>query len=208
MVDIPLDAKTECSDGPCGRSIGVIIEPSTWQVTHFVVEESSLSRTKRLVPADWVVHTIPDSVRLRCKKSKLAVMEPFVESQHVLVSRLDYTDYLRFRGICSVHDNAEWISVRHERIPRGQLVVRWGARVRATNGQVGQVDEFLVDPNTKQITHLVLRKGHLWNQKDVLVPISEIEHVGKDLIYLKLDKNAVELLPAIPAQQWHARKAA
>ena len=32
------------------------------------------------------------------------------------------------------------------------------------------MDEFLADPASRQITHLVLREGHLWSQKDVVVP--------------------------------------
>lgn len=208
MVDIPLDARTECADGPCGQSVGVIVEPLTWQVTHVVVEESGLSRTERLVSVGWVVVTTPDSVHLRCKKSGLAAMEPFVENRHARVSRPDYRDYLQFRDICSVHDTAEWVSARHERIPRGELCVRRGARVRATDGQVGQVDEFLVDPTTRRITHLVLREGHLWSQRDVMVPASEIERAWEDAILLRLDKCAVDSLPSIPMRRWHDRKVA
>ena len=30
---------------------------------------------------------------------------------------------------------------------------------------------------------------------------------GEDLVHLKLDRNAVESLPAVPVRQWHDRKA-
>jgi sporulation protein YlmC with PRC-barrel domain len=208
MVDVPLDARTECADGTCGRSVGVVIEPLAWQVTHLVVEESGLSLIERLVPGSWVMDTTPDWIRLRCKKSELAALELFVESQHVRVSRPDYRVPLEFKGICPVHYATDWVSIRRERIPPGELFVRRGARVSADDGLLGQVDEFLVAPATGRIQHLVLREGRLWNQRDVMVPISEIERAGEDLIYLKLDRNAVELLPNIPAQQWHGRKAA
>ena len=110
-------------------------------------------------------------------------------------------------AICSVHHTTDWVSIRRERIPPGELFVRRGARVSADDGQVGRVDEFLVDPTTRQITHLVLREGHLWRQKDVLVPISEIERAGEDAVYLKLDRHAIGSLPAVPVRQWHGRKA-
>ena len=32
------------------------------------------------------------------------------------------------------------------------------------------VDELLVDPENEHITHLVMREGHLWGQKDVVYP--------------------------------------
>jgi hypothetical protein len=70
------------------------------------------------------------------------------------------------------------------------------------------VDEFLVDPTTRHITHLVLREGHLWGQKDVTIPLSAIERAGEDTVYLRLDRHAIKSLPAVPVRQWHGRKAA
>ena len=54
------------------------------------------------------------------------------------------------------------ISTVKEQIPAGELAVRRGAKVEATDGRVGQVDEFLIDPSNGQISHLILREGHLW----------------------------------------------
>jgi hypothetical protein len=90
----------------------------------------------------------------------------------------------------------------------GELVVRRGACVRATGGPVGRADEFLMDPTSRRITHLVRRASHLWSRRDVIVPVSEIRPGGEGLMYLKLDRNAAESLPMIPARQWHGRKAA
>ena len=84
-------------------------------------------------------------------------------------------------------------------IPSGELAVRRGARMEATDGHVGQVDEFWVSPMSERITHLVLRKGRLWGQKDVAIPVSEIDRVEEDA--LKLDKRRVKALPAIPVQR-------
>jgi sporulation protein YlmC with PRC-barrel domain len=73
--------------------------------------------------------------------------------------------------------------------------------VEATDGHVGRVDKFLVDQATGHITHLVLREGHLWGQKDVTAPISQIDHIEEDTVYLKLDKHAIESLPTIPVRR-------
>jgi hypothetical protein len=69
---------------------------------------------------------------------------------------------------------------------------------------VGRVDEFLIDPENDHITHLVMREGHLWGQKDVTIPISEIDRIEGDSVYLKLSKDEVEALPAIPMHRWKA----
>jgi hypothetical protein len=38
MKDIPLKAKVECADGPCGESGIVILNPETRDATHFVAQ--------------------------------------------------------------------------------------------------------------------------------------------------------------------------
>jgi len=73
--------------------------------------------------------------------------------------------------------------------------------VQATNGHVGQVDEFAVDAESCHITHLVLRQGHLWGKRDITLPFSAIDHVADDVIYLKLDKAVIEQLPVVPVRR-------
>jgi sporulation protein YlmC with PRC-barrel domain len=77
--------------------------------------------------------------------------------------------------------------------------VRQGARVEATDGRVGRLDEFLVDPANEHVTHLVMREGHLWGRRDVTIPVSEIDLIEEDTIYLKLDKEQVGALPTVPS---------
>jgi sporulation protein YlmC with PRC-barrel domain len=210
MVDVPMGAKVQCADGATGRCTGVIIEPTTWQVTHFVVKENRVPFTEHLVSVDQVTETTPDLVRLRCNKSKLAAMQPFVETEYQQWNRSEFVGalYSGWYGWPYVVLATMVTPVKHERIPPGELAVRRGARVKATDGQVGRVDEFMIDATTRHITHLVLREGPLWDQKDVMIPVSAIERAGEDVVCLKLDRHTIELLPAVPARQWHNRKAA
>jgi sporulation protein YlmC with PRC-barrel domain len=73
--------------------------------------------------------------------------------------------------------------------------------VEATDGHAGRVDEFLVDPANGHITHLVLREGHLWGQKDVTIPVAQIDRIEDGAVYLKLDKESIGALPAIPIRR-------
>ena len=93
-----------------------------------------------------------------------------------------------------------------DHIPANELVIRRGAGVEATDGHVGRVDEFLIDPESDAITHLVLTEGHLWEQKDVSIPVGQIDHYKDNTVYLKLDKHAIEALPAIPIQRGAVKK--
>ncbi len=76
-----------------------------------------------------------------------------------------------------------------------------GTRVEATDGYVGKVDEFVVNPENCHITHLVMREGHLWGQREVIIPLSAIGDTREDIVYLKLDKHQIESLPTFPLRR-------
>ncbi len=77
------------------------------------------------------------------------------------------------------------------------------AEVRCADGAVGRVDEFLLDPSSGNITHLVMRKGHLWGKRDVSIPVSAIREAHDDAVFLALNKQQVGTLPAILIhRQW------
>ena len=46
---------------------------------------------------------------------------------------------------------------KYEHIPADEVVIHRGSRVKATDGGVGKVDEFLVNPLNDRISHLVMR---------------------------------------------------
>jgi uncharacterized membrane protein/sporulation protein YlmC with PRC-barrel domain len=199
MIDIPLNANVECVDGPGGQSSYVIIDPTIEQVTHFVVKENGFHRTERLVPVDWVVETTPDLIHLYCTQDELATLEPFSETHLIWRERPRY-DRAWWYGASSyvVPEETAMIRVEYRHIPQGKLVVHRGAGVKATDGRVGRVDEFLADPETGHITHLVLREGHLWAPRDVTIPVSAISRIEEDVVYLNLDKHTIVSLPAVP----------
>ena len=62
-MEIPLNAQVECTDGVCGRSVYVLINPVIDQVTHLVVKEDSSPNTEYIVPVDFVAETITHLVR-------------------------------------------------------------------------------------------------------------------------------------------------
>ena len=88
-----------------------------------------------------------------------------------------------------------------EQIPHNELAIHRGSVVEASDGHIGRVDEFIVDQENHHITHLVLLRGHLWGKKDVTIPINEIDRIDEDVVYLKLDKNAVKSLPTVPVRR-------
>jgi len=204
-MEIPLNVKVECTDGVCGRSVFVLIDPVADQVTHLVVKED-VSNTEYIVPVDFVAETIADTIRLRCNKAKLEKMHPFIKTKFMeeKVPNSNFGSGGTY-GLGSYYYlpyvNSEipvYEAVEQQQIPPGELAVSRGTRVQATDGFVGKVDEFVVNPKNGQITHLVMREGHLWGKKDVIIPLSAMGNTREDTVFLKLDKHQVESLPTFP----------
>jgi sporulation protein YlmC with PRC-barrel domain len=208
-MEIPLNAQVECTNGVCGQSKYVLINPVSDKVTHLVVREDS-SGTEYIVPIDVVSETIAGTIRLRCSKAKLKKMHPFIKTTFI-EEKVPYSDYGSGSGMYAMGayyyvpyvtpDITVQVPVEHQQIPPGELAVQRGTRVEATDGYVGHVDEFVVNPKNGHITHLVMREGHLWGQKDVIIPLSAMGDTREDTVFLKLDKQQIESLPTFPVRR-------
>jgi sporulation protein YlmC with PRC-barrel domain len=166
-----------------------------------------------LVPVTLIMESQPNQIKLRCRRNELATLDPFHRVRFVSLDDLDESDKAS-TDVPEAQLSSAWLwpyitaeggygtYVNVEQIPHSELAIHRGAQVEATDGHIGQVDEFIINPENDQITHLVLREGHLWGKKDIMVPISEIERVGTDVVYLKLDKDAIERLPGMPVKRW------
>jgi sporulation protein YlmC with PRC-barrel domain len=209
-MEIPLQAQVECTDGVCGRSVYVLINPVTDQVTHLVVKEDSSPNTEYIVPVDVVSKTIAGTIQMSCSKAELEKMDPFIKTTFIeeQVSNREFGYGSGRYGMGSYYympfvtpEISVQVPVEHQQIPMGELAVRRGTRVEATDGYVGHVDEFVINPENGRITHLVMREGHLWGQKDVIVPLSAMGDTREDTVFLKLDKHQIESLPTFPVHR-------
>lgn len=199
-MDIPVDAEVFCTDGLCGRSTCVILNPKTQEVTDLVVKENESPHQEILIPVTAITATTPDSINLRYTRHEVADLQPFIETDYVQVDIPRPADGIYYM-MPYAHPQVETLAVEHRAIPADELAVRRGTWVEATDGRVGRVDEFLVDPENDHITHLVLREGHLWGQREVTIPVSEIERIEENTVHLKIGKRKIEALPAIPVRR-------
>ena len=204
-MEIPLNAQVECTDGVYGRSVYVLINPVVEKVTHLVVKEDSSPNTQYVVPVDFVKETIADKIQLSCSKNELEKMDPFIKTTYIEEKLPDrnfgypgglygfgsyyYMPYTAF-------ENTVQVPVESLQIPLGELAVKRGTRVEATDGYVGKVDEFVINSKNGHVTHLVMREGHLWGKKDVIIPVSAMDKTSAEVVLLKLDRHQIESLPS------------
>lgn len=208
-MDIPFDAQVYCSDGLYGRSTRVVLNPIDRRVTQLVVKEERQPQTERMLPFKYVVETTADEIHLNCTKENASRAQSFEIFRYVPLLAAGPDAYLTWSfGYMADYNflrNQDKFPIKHTAIPQGELAVYRNARVKAINGTVGRLREFLVDTADGQITHLVLREGHIWGQEEVTISVSEIDRLDEETVYLKLDKRAIAALPAVPIRRF-ARK--
>jgi sporulation protein YlmC with PRC-barrel domain len=198
-LNIPINAKVECTDGACGKSTNVIVNPVNGMVTQVAIEDKSLpGDSTRLVPVPNVAEVTDDGVKLNCTRADVAKLGPFVVEDFIQQSPSGgaYSSGEGYSAAYVVNDTA-YDEVEEQEIPEGELGLYGGMQVEASDGKVGKLDELVLDPKTGMIAGLVMRKGHLWGSRDVTGPVAEIKFVGGETVYLKLDKSAVAELPAM-----------
>ncbi len=196
-MDISLDAHVDCTDGRVGRVENVIFNPVTGRMTHLVVRGNDLANTTRIVPERQVKDASPEVILLAFDKKKFGKMKNFIQEEYI---PSNVTLYMAERAGWDIGTPAA-VFVEHEAVPGGSVALHRGAVVDASDGRVGKVDELLVEKKSGRVTHLILKEGHLWGKKDVLIPVALIDHYEAKKICLKIDKDAVEQLPVIDLKE-------
>ncbi|MBW4030059.1 MAG: hypothetical protein HIU57_05185 [Acidobacteria bacterium] len=201
-----------CSDGSCGQLRRVVVDPVARVLTHLVVEAKHRQGMGHLVPIDLVISTGAE-IRLGCTVTQFEHLEGADETQLLPGARgqWDYTqDQMLSQPYYGLGMGAtgamggmgfgmsgapQPIVVSH-RVPIGEVEVRRGEPVHATDGPIGRVRGLVVDRQDHQVSHVLLDEGHLWGKKTVAIPIGAVVAVD-DGVRLSLTKDAVGDLPPV-----------
>ena len=209
MTETPfmIGAGVSCADGACGEVTRVVLNPVTREFTHLVVEPAGRRGLGRLVPLGLADATGGD-IRLRCTIAEFEQLDAAEETQFVPGTR-GYAAYgpeqvvswpwLSLGGTAAAEgDSVAGISetVTYDTVPLGEVAVRRGDRVHATDGEIGHVEGLVIDPRNHHVTHVLLQEGHLWGRKEVAIPISAVTGAD-DGILLNLAKDEVRDLPPV-----------
>jgi sporulation protein YlmC with PRC-barrel domain len=211
-TEFTIGSEVACSDGVCGELTRVVVDPVARALTHLVVEPSHRRGTGRLVPIDLVGSTAGE-IRLRCTMSEFEALEDAEETQFLpgasgpwayehgqMLSQPYFGLGMVGMGMggmgMGTNMDAGPQSVIYDRVPAGEVEVRRGEHVHATDGPIGQVQGLVIDPRDHHVTHVLLDEGHLWGKKTVAIPINAVTDV-KDGVRLNLTKDQVRDLPPV-----------
>ncbi len=195
-VDLALSAPVHATDGPVGRIAHVIIDPSHGKATHLVVREDALPNALRLVPEKYVAAAGPDGVRLSLDARHVAALKEYIQTDYYPPS---FFLELAQKEHCRIPMAPSGWTVERPATPEGSVAIFGHESVAATDGVVGKVDAVLTEAHTGRVTHLVLRKGHLWGAREIQVPAGLIAGYEDGEVRLSVDKAAVAALPDVHA---------
>jgi sporulation protein YlmC with PRC-barrel domain len=207
VTQFTIGADASCTDGPCGKVSRLIVEPETQAVTHLVVEPKHRG-PGRLVPVDLAdADAAAGEVRLRCSRAEFGKFEP-AEEKELLPEDGGYPIYnpdVRLMGMGGRGAGLSMANLRlrdgnrvgtEDVIPLGEVDVRRGEPVFATDGVIGRIQGLVIDPGSHHVTHVLLEEGHLWGRKEVAIPVTAVTRVG-DIIRLTISKQQVQDLPPL-----------
>ena len=204
-IHIPINARVDCSDGECGVSTCVVADPTKGDVTHLAVREKSAPHAEYLVPLATVSETTNNLITLNCTLTQLRQLPQFTETEFIAVPSYGGEDTMMAWPYSVPQDN--FVPIEHELVPPGKLSVGRGTLVEATDEIIGAVSELLIDPESGHISHLVVLSGYLQSREEITLPMSAIDRVEDNTVYLKLDTQAIESLPVIPVKRSYGRLA-
>ena len=205
MTEFSMGADASCSDGPCGKLTRLIVDPETQAVTHLVIGPKHRGERGRLVPIDLVdAHGGRDQARpapwpsstssIRPKRRICCPATPAIPRLQPALATLGGSARFRvWAWPTSARTTAQELAT-HDTVPMGEVDVRRGEPVFATDGEIGKIQGLVIDPSSRHVTHVLLEEGHLWGRKEVAIPISSVTRVD-DVIRLTIDKQQVQDLP-------------
>jgi sporulation protein YlmC with PRC-barrel domain len=191
-----IGAEVSCADGACGKLSRVVFDPVARVVTHLIVEPRG-DEPARLVPID-LAGSAAGGIRLNCTSAEFGRLDPAEETRFI-EGDMDVPNYRTTDVVAWPHygyRGAQGGLETSDAIPVGEVEIRRGEHVHATDGQIGQVEGLVVDPDSHRVTHVLLQEGHLWGRKDVAIPISAVTRVA-DPVEVSLSKQQVQDLPPV-----------
>jgi sporulation protein YlmC with PRC-barrel domain len=206
-------ATVSCTNGDCGKLTRVIIDPIGRTLTHIVVEPRHEERG-RLVPLHLVQTSTPEKIELACTLHEFNLLDPSRDTDYFPMDQGQGSYYGGYaRGYGYGYGSAYFLpyygyggmgygygwgrdSVSYDAVPAGEVTIRRGDAVHATDGDVGHIAGLVIGTPTGDVTHVLLQEGHLWGKRDVSIPISSVTRVG-ETVQVGLTKNQIDALPSI-----------
>jgi uncharacterized protein YrrD len=197
-----------------GEQVGsldsIVLDPKNGDVTYLIVRKGAIFTEDKVVPFGMVVSAGDDGITLNDRAGDLEKLPTYQERYFVPA---DNDEMVGGTGAPPVYSNPmygnpslmpaailastprpEGHTEVRTNIPPSDIVLSKGARVETRDGtHVGDIDEVLVDADTRRASHFVVAKGSLFKSRK-LIPAEWVTHVDEDVVRLAINDRALERL--------------
>src|SRR5260370_27402150 len=196
-----IGAAAVCTEGECGTVTRVVGGPVARAIPHLVVQPKHRYDAARLVSVDLVDATAGE-IQLGCTLAEFEMLD-LAEGTQFMPGISRDADYVQDQVLSWAYydlDTGPGVEggvagvpqpVTYDSVPLGEVEVRRGEHVHATDGEIGQVQGLVIDRRNHHVTHVLLQEGHLWGRKEVAIPIGAVTGVA-DGIRLNITKHQAQ----------------
>lgn len=196
-----------CLDGAFGALQDLVVNPEDNRVTHLVVEPRHVAGGSRLVPIERARCGSSD-ISILCTVEEATVLPRVQEVQYLRPGELPVEDADSDIGVQDVylmpyHEAGAFVDLMpdpdpdvvmsYDRVPKGMVEIRHLSPVTTSDGhELGLLEGVCVEVG--RITHLILRRRHLWRRHELTIPVGDVARMSMDEVTLRLSKAQLERL--------------
>lgn len=183
------------TDGEIGHVTDFLFDDKSWVIRYLVVETGSwlMSRKVLISPfalqdADWMHKRLPVRIsRDQVKHSPDIDTQKSVSRQHE-IAYADYYGYPHYwgsNGLWGDGLSAPLLDGCNPHLRSCQSII--GYHIQASDGDIGHLQEILVDERTWSIRYMVVDTSNYWAGHEVLVSPAWVKHIDWDESKVTLD---------------------
>ena len=195
-LEFDIGARVLCKNGRCGKLVKVVLDPHTREVTDLIVEKGLLQKKDRVLPVSVVERAEDGDIYISARSDQLDAYPEYRETEFREpapdweVDRYP-AEHVRHwispYGLMTYEPVMPMIRRRvREGIPSDLKVIGRGTRVHHLGSTIGKVDHVLVDPESREMTHLVIRRGVVPDYR--ILPVDVIERVTDEGVAVDVGK--------------------
>jgi uncharacterized protein YrrD len=207
-IHFNIGANVRCEDGVCGRLSKLVLDPREGRVTDLIVQKGLLLKKDRVLPVSAVQWATDEEVFISAYSKDIEGYPAYREvdfrepamgwgegqrqaAANTVCWTTPYGSSCREGTIPMVRRHT------HEGISPTLQPVGRGTPVYGTTGSIGKVDHILVDQESGEINHLIVRRG--MRPDYVIVPMDLVAELHENRIVLKVGKSDLQgLRPYYP----------
>lgn len=204
---ISLGMRVDAEDGEVGTVEKIVFDPEGREPGYLVIQQGRIRSRDVVVPVSLVSDVSQEKVTVALTREAL---DDFPEYE-VTVQKGRHPRPIPLGrpysfGTYTPDSRTHFTAIPQRSVPEDNIAIEKGMDVvDAVGDKVGQIQGLVATPESRQVTHLVLRQPGPPRSKDRLLPVDLVEDVRSNAVRLRISSDLVAgLQPYIPPEEEEA----